>query len=297
MPTSFRPRRSALYVPGDKARAIEKARGLPADVIIFDLEDAVSPANKDAARRQAVEAAGSKTYGRRERVIRVNALASQWGEYDLMAAANSGADAVLLPKVESAAQVKEAEDSLNAGGAPDGLAIWCMIETPRGVLRAEAIADASPRMACLVMGTTDLMKDLHAGHAADRAPLLPALGHVLLAARAAGLACLDGVQLDLEDDAGFERVCKQGALMGFDGKTLIHPKTIEMANRVYGPTAADLDDARKVMAAYMAAEAEGKGVTVLDGKLVEQPHVTAAQRIVGLAEQIALLVEEAGLAP
>jgi citrate lyase subunit beta/citryl-CoA lyase len=296
MPTTLRPRRSALYVPGDKARAIEKARDLPADVIIFDLEDAVAPASKEVARRQAA-AAGSDAYGRRERVIRINALASQWGHDDAKAVAQSGADAILLPKVEGAAAVREAEAALTAAGAPDRLAIWCMIETPRGVLRAEEIADASPRMACLVMGTTDLAKDLHAGHAADRVPLLPALGHVLLAARAAGLACLDGVQLDLEDEAGFERVCQQGALMGFDGKTLIHPKTIDMANRIYAPTLADLDQARKVMAAYTAAEAEGKGVTVLDGKLVEQPHVTAAQRLIGLAEQIALLVEEAGLAP
>ncbi len=189
--TILRPRRSVLYVPGDKPRAIEKAKGLPVDVIVFDLEDAVSPASKEMARHQAVAAIGSGAYGRRERVLRVNALASPWGKDDLVAAAKSGADAVLLPKVENAATVKEAEVVLRSAGAPDGLAIWCMIETPRGVLRAEEIADASSRMACLVMGTNDLAKDLHAGHAADRAPLLPALGHCLLAARAAGLACLD----------------------------------------------------------------------------------------------------------
>ena len=297
MPTNHRPRRSALYVPGDKARAIEKARSLPADVIIFDLEDAVAPGNKALARTQAVDAAGSRSYGRRECVIRVNALASDGGRADLAAAATSGAAAVLLPKVENAAMVREAEAALAAAGAPADLALWCMIETPRGVLRAEEIADASSRLACLVMGTTDLAKDLHAGAAADRAPLLPALGHCLLAARAAGLACLDGVHLDLDDDAGFERVCLQGATMGFDGKTLIHPKTIEIANRIYAPSAADLDDARKIMAAYSAAEAEGKGLAVVDGRLVEQLHVTAAQRVVLLAEQIALLVEEAGLAP
>ncbi|HEY1721235.1 MAG TPA: CoA ester lyase [Magnetospirillaceae bacterium] len=297
MPTSLRPRRSALYVPGDKSRAIEKARGLPADTVIFDLEDAVAPANKELARRQAIEAVSSRSYGRRECVIRINALASEWGHADLAAVAKSGADAVLLPKIENAAMVREAEAALVAAGAPSELTLWCMIETPRGVLRAEEIADASPRVACLVMGTTDLANDLQAGHTPDRAPLLHALSHCLLAARAAGLACLDGVQLDLEDEAGFERVCRQGMAMGFDGKTLIHPKTVETTNRIYGPSAADIDDARKIVAAYTTAEAAGKGVTVVDGKLVEQLHVSAAQRVIGLAEQIALLVEEAGLAP
>jgi citrate lyase subunit beta/citryl-CoA lyase len=297
MPTSLRPRRSALYVPGDKPRAIEKVRSLPVDVVIFDLEDAVAPANKEAARRQAVAAAASGAYGRRELVIRINGLGTAWGKDDIAAVAKSGADAVLLPKVESAATVREAEAALEAAGAPASLAIWCMIETPRGVLRAEAVADASPRMGCLVMGTTDLTKDLHAHDVIGRAPLLSALAHCLLAARAAGLACLDGVQLDLEDDVAFEDACHQGVAMGFDGKTLIHPKTIDAANRAFAPSESALSEARKIMAAYAAAEVEGKGVTVLDGRLVEQPHVTAAQRVVSLAEQIALLVEEAGLAP
>ena len=297
MPTTLRPRRSALYVPGDNQRALEKARGLAADVLIFDLEDSVAPANKDVARRQVAAAIASGAYGRRERVVRVNALDTPWGKDDLLAATSAGADAVLLPKVESAAQLREAERSLIATGTPAPPALWCMIETPRGVLHAEEIADASPRLTCLVLGTTDLAKDLHAASVPGRAPLLPALGHCILAARAAGLGCLDGVHLDLEDEDGFEDACRQGAAMGFDGKTLIHPKTIEAANRAFGPSAQALEEARRVIAAYAAASAEGKGVAVVDGKLVEQLHVSAAQRLINLAEQIALMVEEAGLAP
>jgi citrate lyase subunit beta / citryl-CoA lyase len=297
MPTTLRPRRSALYVPGDKQRALDKAPELAADVLIFDLEDAVAPAGKATARQQVVAALAKGAAGRRERVVRVNGLDTPWGKDDLAGIAKAGADAVLLPKVESPAAVQAAEQALAAAGAPQGLAIWCMIETPRGVLRAEAIADASPRLACLVMGTTDLANDLRAAPGPGRAPLLPALGHCLLAARAAGLACLDGVHLDLEDDDGFEDACVQGAAMGFDGKTLIHPKTIDLANRLFAPSAEALEDARKVVAAYAAANAEGKGLAVVDGRLVEQLHVTAAQRLLSLAEQIALLVEEAGLGP
>jgi citrate lyase subunit beta/citryl-CoA lyase len=284
-------------MPGSNQRALEKARGLAADVLIFDLEDAVAPAGKEVARQQVLAALASGGYGRRERVVRVNGFDTPWGKEDLAALAKAGADAVLLPKIEAAAIVQAAEQTLVAAGAPDTLALWCMIETPRGVLRAEEIADASPRLACLVMGTTDLAKDLHVPLAAGRAPLLPALGQCLLAARAAGLACLDGVHLDLEDDDGFEDACRQGVEMGFDGKTLIHPKTIEAANRLFAPSDEAVDDARKVMAAYAAASAAGQGVTVVDGRLVEHLHVSAAQRLVGLAEQIALLVEEAGLGP
>ncbi len=297
MMTTLRPRRSALYVPGDNQRAIDKARALPADTLIFDLEDAVAPVNKELARRQAVAAVSLGAYGRRERVVRVNGLDTDWGRDDLAAVAKAGADAVLLPKVDGAAAVRAAEQALVGAGASPDLSIWCMIETPRGVLHAEEIADASPRVACLVMGTTDLAKDLHAATVPGRTPLVPALAQCVLAARAAGLACLDGVHLDLEDDVGFEDACRQGAAMGFDGKTLIHPRTIDAANRIFGPSEEELEEARRVMAAYAAASAAGKGVTVVDGKVVEQLHVSAAQRVVRLAEQIALLVEEAGLGP
>lgn len=297
MVASPRPRRSALYVPGDKLRAIEKSRTLPADVVIFDLEDAVAPQSKEAARRQAVAALSARGHGRRERVLRVNSLSTPWGHDDLVAAATSSADAVLLPKVESGTGVRDAEAVLVSAGAPAELAIWCMIETPRGVLRAAEIAAASPRLACLVAGTTDLAKELHAAQTNDRAPLIPALAQILLAGRAFQLACLDGPRLELKDTAAFAAECRQGAALGFDGKTIIHPSMIEEANRAFAPSEAELTEARRLIAAHAEAEAQGKGVTVVDGKLVEAPHVTAAQRLLWLAEQIAILVEEAGLAP
>lgn len=297
MAATIRPRRSVLYVPGDNVRAIDKARGLAADTLIFDLEDAVAPPHKETARRQVQAAVGSNAYGRRELVIRVNALGTPWGRDDLTAAAKSGVAAVLLPKIESAASVHEVDAILAAAGAPDALALWCMIETPRGVLRAEAIADASPRLACLVAGTTDLAKDLHADAGEERLALLTSLGHLLLAARAAGLACIDGVYLDLDDQDGFVRECHQGAQLGFDGKTLIHPKTIADANRIFAPSQAEIEAARRVIAAHDEALAAGKNLAVVDGKLVEQLHVSAAQRLLTLAEQIALFIEEAGLAP
>ena len=294
MTVTIRPRRSALYVPGDNDRAIEKAKTLPADVLIFDLEDGVSRQNKDVARRQAVAAAASGAYGRRERVIRINGLDGQWGEYDAMAAANAGADAVLLPKVEDAGAVRDAAQSLANGGAPESLALWCMIETPKGALNAAAIAQASPRVACLVAGTNDLAAALHAELGHERRALVPALAQIVLAARAAGIACLDGVYSEIGDADGFARECEQGAELGFDGKTLIHPTTIDAANRAFAPTEAELDQARRIIAAHGEALAAGKSLALVDGKLVEQLHVSAAQRLLDLAGQIALLLEEAG---
>src|SRR6266702_1745794 len=207
-------------------------------------------------------------------------------------AARSGADAVLLPKVESAGAVRDAVCALEAGGAPEGLALWCMIETPRGVLAAVEIAGASPRLACLVMGTSDLVKDLGARHTPERAEVATSLGLVLLAARARGLAALDGVHLDLDDAAGFEAACRQGRDLGFDGKTLIHPRTLEAANRIFAPDEGELAEARRIVAAHAEAEAAGQGVTVLDGRLVERLHVEAAQRRLALAEAIAELGSE-----
>ena len=224
-------------MPASNARALEKAKTLPADALVFDLEDAVAPDAKESARAMACAAARSGGYGRREIVIRVNGLATPWGEADLAAVAGSGADAVLLPKVEDAEGVREALRVLAAHGAPESLAVWCMLETPRGILRAEAIAAASPRVAALVMGTSDLTKDLHARHTRDRHPLVTSLGLCVLAARAHGLAALDGVHLDLDDEAGFAAACRQAREMGFDGKTLIHPKTIALANEIFAPSA------------------------------------------------------------
>ncbi len=203
-----------------------------------------------------------------------------------MAAGTSGADAVLLPKTESADAVRQALAVLAGSGAPDDLAIWCMMETPRAILNADAIAGSSPRVACFVMGTSDLANDLHAAHTPERLPLLTSLGLCVLAARANGLAILDGVHLDLEDMAGFEQACRQGQQMGFDGKTLIHPKTIEIANRVFAPSPKEVETARRIIAAHAAAVAEGKGVVLVDGKLVENLHVQNARRLVDLATAI-----------
>ncbi|HSM94277.1 MAG TPA: CoA ester lyase [Anaeromyxobacteraceae bacterium] len=282
-----RPRRSVLYMPGSNARALEKARALGADGLIFDLEDAVAPGAKEEARALAVGELKKGGYAPRETILRVNGLDTPWGKDDLRAAAGSGANAVLLPKVETAAGVREAERVLLVAGAPPTLAIWCMIETPRGVLAANEIAGASSRLACLVMGTSDLVKDLRARHTPSRHEVQVALGMTVLAARAHGLAALDGVHLDLEDDAGLEAACRQGLEMGFDGKTLIHPKTLDVANRVFAPAAGDVDRARRIIAAHAEAVAEKKGVVVLDGRLVEGLHVEEAKRTVALADAIA----------
>ena len=274
-------------MPASNARALEKARILPADALVFDLEDAVAPDAKPQARGMAVAAARAGGYEPREVVVRINALDTPWGRDDLAAIAQSGVDAVLLPKVESAAAVHEALGVLDAGGGPGDLPLWCMLETPRGVLRAEAIAAASPRVAALVMGTSDLTKDLRARHTPDRLPLATSLGLCVLAARAHGLAALDGVHLDLDDEAGFRAACRQAAAMGFDGKTLIHPKTIAAANDAFSPSADEVARARRIIDAHADAVARGQGVVVVDGRLVENLHVEDARRVAALAAAIA----------
>jgi citrate lyase subunit beta/citryl-CoA lyase len=287
MAATARPRRSMLYMPGSNPRALEKARTLPADALIFDLEDAVAPDAKAGARDTVAAALSQGGYGRRETLLRVNALASPWGYADLVAAARMTLDGVLLPKVESADAVRQAESVLVAAGAPPSLAIWCMMETPLGVLHAEAIAAASPRLGGLVMGTSDLAKDLHAAHTRDRLPMLTALGLCLLVARGYGLAILDGVHLDLADDEGFAASCRQGKELGFDGKTLIHPKTIAAANEAFAPSLDEVAWSRRIIAAYEEAVAAGKGVVLVEGKLIENLHVESARRLVAMAEAIA----------
>ncbi|QEX24783.1 CoA ester lyase [Hypericibacter adhaerens] len=284
---STRPRRSALYTPGSNLRALEKGKTLPADVLIMDLEDAVAPEAKRDARIQVVNAVKAGGYGAREVVIRVNGLNTPWGYGDLAAVAEAGAAAILIPKVESVETVRQAETVLVANGAPEDLALWCMMETPRAMLNVEEIAGSSRRVQCFVMGTSDLTKDLHAVHTRDRLPLVTSLGLCMLAARAYGLAILDGVHLDLDDDAGFEAACRQGAEMGFDGKTLIHPKTIAAANTAFAPAPAEVEWSRRIIAAHADAVAGGRGIVVLDGKLIENLHVLNARRIVELAEAIA----------
>ncbi|MCB9659353.1 MAG: CoA ester lyase [Polyangiales bacterium] len=286
MAATARPRRSVLYMPGSNARALEKARSIPADALILDLEDAVAPDMKATGRQQIVDAVRAGGYGRRELVLRVNSLNTPWGYDDLVAAASSGVDAVLLPKVESADAVRLAEQVLVAHGAPSTLGIWTMMETPRGMLHAEDIADSTPRMAAFVMGTSDLAKDLHCAHTPMRLPMITSLGLCMLAGRAAGLAVLDGVYLDLNDDEGFAASARQGAELGFDGKTLIHPKTVAAANEAFAPSADEIAFSRKIIAAHAEAEAAGKGVLVVDGKLIENLHVENARRLVALSEAI-----------
>lgn len=283
--TDIRPRRSALYVPGSNARALEKARTLDADVLIFDFEDGVAPDRKVEARQQVTAALKAGGY-RAEKAIRINHPGTKLGAADLKAAAKSGCDAVLLPKVETAQEVRDAALRLAAAGAPPTLGIWCMIETPMGVLRVQEIAFSSPHLTCLVMGTSDLAKDLRARHTPDRLPVLTSLSLCILAARAAGLPILDGVHLDLDDEAGFLASCRQGAELGFDGKTLIHPKTIAAANAAFGPTDAEVALAKRIIAAHGEAMKKGQGVAVVDGKLIEQLHVESAKRTVALAEII-----------
>ena len=272
-------------MPGSNARAMEKARELPADVLVFDLEDAVAPAAKIAARGGIASAVAAGGYGRRELIVRVNALGTRWAEEDLAAVAAMPVDGVMLPKVESPDTIDRVAALLALAGAPER-ALWCMLETPLGILRADAIA-ASPGIAVIVMGTEDLAKDLRAQATRDRLPLITALSRGLLAARAFGRDAIDGVYPDLADDEGFAAVCRQGRALGFDGKGLIHPKTIAVANAIFGPDAAELAQARRIIEASRAAEAAGAGVTLLDGKLVERLHLEAAQRLLGLARAIA----------
>lgn len=283
----IRPRRSVLYMPGSNSRAQEKAKTLAVDGVILDLEDATAPDRKEEAR-DIIRATLAKRaeYGGRELIVRVNGLDTPWGYGDLVAMANAGADAILLPKVDSADVVRRSVAVLEANGAPDSLAVWCMLETARGVLHAEEIADSHPRVACFVMGTSDLARELNCAHTPLRLPMLTSLGLCLLAARAAGLAILDGVYLDLEDTEGFEASCVQGRELGFDGKTLIHPKQIDAANRAFAPSEEEVARSRKIIEAWNAAKAEGKGVVVVDGRLVENLHVAMAERTLALHEAI-----------
>lgn len=285
--SSARPRRSVLYMPGSNTRAMQKGRELPADGLILDLEDSVAPEAKAEARGLIAQALEEGGYGEREIGVRTNGFDTEWGRDDIAAVARMKCHAVVLPKVETAAMVLEAVTILEQAGAPAEMAIWCMMETPLGILNAREIAFAHPRVGCLVMGTSDLAKDLKCRHTPDRLPFLYSLEYCLLAARAAGIAILDGVHLDLSDDEGFRTSCEQGRDLGMDGKTLIHPKTIDAANEVFAPSESEVAWARKIIEAHAAAAREGKGLVVVDGKLIENLHVADAKRLLAMSDAIA----------
>jgi citrate lyase subunit beta/citryl-CoA lyase len=293
MAPTLRPRRSALYLPGNKARALEKGKTLRADVLIFDLEDAVGPDAKADSRTRVCDAVSSGSYGPREIVVRINGLGTDWHDDDLAAVAGSAADGVLVPKVETGEQVQALAATLDKLGAPGSLQIWVMMETPRSFLRADEIASAHDRLAALVVGTNDLVNDLHGLHVPGRAPVVPALSLAVLGARAAGKAILDGVFNAIGDEDGFRAEARQGREMGFDGKTLIHPSQLHPANDVFGPSQKELDDARKIVSAYEQAEAAGDSVITVDGRMIESLHVRDAQRILALAERISEMESDA----
>jgi citrate lyase subunit beta/citryl-CoA lyase len=266
-------------MPGANARALDKARSLAADALILDLEDAVAPEAKAVAREQVAGALVAGGYGRREIVVRINGLDTPWGREDLAIIAALPLDGVLVPKVEHAAQLAEVE----AGLARRDVPLWVMVETPAGVLRLEEIVARAPRAAVLVMGTSDLVKSLRARHSTGRAEVMAALAHCVLVARAYDRVALDGVHLDFRDEATFRTACVQARDLGFDGKTLIHPSQIDVANEVFGPSAEEVSDANRVIEAWQLAKRRGSGVAVLDGRLIENLHVAEAERVLAFA--------------
>jgi citrate lyase subunit beta / citryl-CoA lyase len=286
MGVDLRPRRSVLYMPGANERALEKAQTIPADALILDLEDAVAPDAKSEARERVCAAATSDLYGGREIAIRANGIGTQWHDQDLAAIAQAGPDAVLIPKINRADEVQQIEKALEAGGAPDRTRIWAMLETPIAMLTAHEIATSSDRLTVLVMGTNDLAKELQASHVPGRQPLLSGLGLCLLATRAAGKVILDGVYNDIKDEGGFRAECEQGRDLGFDGKTLIHPSQVDPCNAAFAPTDEDVDKAGRIIAAFEEAEAAGKGVVTVDGRMVENLHVEQARRTLAIQAAI-----------
>ena len=286
--STYRPRRSVLYMPAANERALEKAKDIQADALIFDLEDAVAPDSKEIAREQACAAAASSEYGNRELTIRCNGLDTPWGKDDVLAAAAAGPAAVVIPKVDGSSYLDEISELLNQGGAPSSTQIWAMVETPIGILHVEEIA-RHERMSVMVMGTNDMAKELRASITADRRALLPYLAMCLLSARAAGVAILDGVYNDIKDESGFKDVCVQGAEMGFDGKTLIHPNQVAPTNEIFSPSLDELDFHRRIIEEFEAAEKDGRGVLTVDGKMIENLHVDEARRALAVADAIAAL--------
>jgi citrate lyase subunit beta / citryl-CoA lyase len=279
----LRPRRSVLYMPGSNARALAKARSIPCDGLILDLEDAVAPEDKPTARDAACEAAASGDYGAREVTVRVNGADTEWHADDLAAACSAGPDAIVVPKVNSADAVLHLVEAMAGHDAPEHTKLWAMVETPYAMLHAEEIAAASDRLTVLVMGTNDLVKELYAEHVPGRQPLLTGLGLALLAARATGKAILDGVYNDVKDTDGFLAECRQGRELGFDGKTLIHPGQVEGANTTFAPSEHAVEEARGILEAW---EQRTSGVVTYDGRMIENLHVESARRTLGLHDAV-----------
>ena len=288
MSVNYRPRRSVLYLPAANERALEKAKNLEADALIFDLEDAVSPENKELARDRACAAASSSEYGNRELTIRCNGLDTPWGTDDVLAAAAAAPAAVVIPKVDGPDYLDQVSTLLDKGGAPPSTRIWAMVETPSGILKVDQIA-GHERIAVMVMGTNDMAKELRATITPNRHALLPYLAKCLLSARAADIGILDGVYNDINDETGFSSVCLQGAQMGFDGKTLIHPNQVALTNKIFSPSLDELDFHRQVIEEFEAAEKDGRGVLTINGKMIENLHVDEARRALAIAEAIAAL--------
>lgn len=291
MRTTLRPRRSVLYMPGSNPRALEKAKGLSVDALIFDLEDAVAPAAKPEARQTVHEALAAGDYGHRERIVRINGLDTEWGHEDLQVIAQAQVEAVLFPKVSDADTVRSAVAALEAANAPPNVAMWAMIETAAGINNAVAIAAAHQRLACFVLGTNDLANELRVPHTPDRLPLITSLELAVLAARAHGLVCIDGVHNAFRDEESLRVVCQQGRQLGFDGKTLIHPAQVETCNQEFSPTPEEVELAERYVQAHQEALDQGTGVAVVDNTIVEQLHVDNAQRV--LAEAKAIQAQQA----
>ncbi|MEO0881626.1 MAG: CoA ester lyase [Pseudomonadota bacterium] len=287
-PDAARPRRSCLYMPADKPRVLEKGKSLPADAIIFDLEDAVAPEAKDAARTGAFEAVSEGDYGAREKIIRINGLDTEWGLDDLKAAVAANPDGILAPKVIGGEDIDRLNDALSRAGAPDTLALWVMIEMPKAILNIQDIAEAvgRTRLTGFVMGTNDLAKEYRAVATADRLAFQTAFGLTLAAARAYDLLAIDGVYNDIQNTDGLRAECEQGRCLGFDGKTLIHPAQIDITNDVFSPADDDVSQARDVIAAFAEPENAGKGVIKVNGKMTELLHLEEARRIVSVADAI-----------
>ena len=283
MTDDLRPRRSVLYMPAANERALEKAKTIPADAIIFDLEDAVAPDAKPDARAKAVAAVQSGEYGNRELTIRCNGLETEWGHLDIAAAGAANPSAVVIPKVDSLGTIDEVSKRLDVAGASPDVKIWPMIETPTAIFDVRELA-AHPRVAVLIMGTNDLAKELRSPIVPGRHPLIPHLATALLAGREAGKVVIDGVYNDVKDPDGFLAECVQGMEMGFDGKTLIHPSQVEPANDTWAPSADDVEYAGRVIAAFDEAVAAGMGVVTVDGRMIENLHVDNARRVLAVAD-------------